>query len=79
MNIVIFIILGFICVISCIYFRYKLLKDFVNFFEDYVNNEQHIDGVAHISTSPIPYYRIIDVMDCDSTNPTIWAELKEVK
>ena len=44
-----------------------------------VNNEQNVDGVAHISTSPIPYYRIIDVMDCDSTNPTIWAELKEVK
>ena len=44
-----------------------------------VNNEQHVDGVAHISTSPVPYYRIIDVMDCDSTNPTIWAELKEVK
>ena len=40
MNIVIFIILGFICVISCIYFGYKLLKDFVNFFEDYVNDEK---------------------------------------
>ena len=40
MNIVIFIILGFICVISWIYFGYKLLKDFVNFFEDYVNNEK---------------------------------------
>ena len=44
-----------------------------------VNNEQHVDGVAHISTSPVPYYRIIDVMDCDTPNPTIWAELKEVK
>lgn len=44
-----------------------------------VNNEQYIDGIAHISTSPIPYYRIIDIIDCDTSNPTIWAELKEVK
>ena len=44
-----------------------------------VNKEQNVDGVAHISTSPIPYYRIIDVIDCDTPNPVIWAELKEVK
>lgn len=44
-----------------------------------VNNEQNADGVAHISTAPAPYYRIIDIMDYETQNPTIWAELKEVK
>lgn len=44
-----------------------------------VNSEQHFDGVSHITTAGLPYYRVIDIMDYETTNPTIWAELKEVK
>ena len=44
-----------------------------------VNSEQHVDGVSHITTSGLPYYRIIDMMDYETDKPTIWAELKEVR
>ncbi len=44
-----------------------------------INKEQHYDGIAHISTAGLPYYRIIDIMDAETQNPTIWAELKEIK
>ena len=44
-----------------------------------VNKEETVNGVTHISTAPAPYYRIIDILDCETSNPTIWAQLKEVK
>ena len=44
-----------------------------------VNKEKTVDGVIHISTATAPYYRIIDIFDCTSKNPTIWAEVVEVK
>lgn len=44
-----------------------------------VNNEQTVNGIVHISTAPAPFYRIIDILDCETDNPTIWAQLKEVK
>ena len=44
-----------------------------------VNKEETVNGVLHISTAPAPYYRIIDILDADTKNPTIWAQLKEVK
>lgn len=44
-----------------------------------VNNEQSVRGVSHISTAGIPDYRIIDVMDADTPNPTIWAQLKQAE
>lgn len=44
-----------------------------------VNNEQSVRGVSHISTSGIPDYRIIDIMDADTSNPTIWAQLKQAE
>ncbi len=44
-----------------------------------VNKEQKVGDIVHISTSGIPFYRIVDIMDYDTPNPTIWAELKEVK
>ncbi len=44
-----------------------------------VNSEQTVNGIVHITTAGAPFYRIIDVMDCDSSTPTIWAELKEVR
>lgn len=44
-----------------------------------VNNEENVNGILHISTAPAPYYRIIDIMDYETPNPTIWAQLKEIK
>ena len=44
-----------------------------------VNKEETVDGIVHISTSPIPNYRIIDIIDCNSQNPTIWAEVRNLE
>ena len=44
-----------------------------------VNKEETVDGIIHISTAPAPYYRVIDVLDSTSKNPSIWAEVIEVK
>ena len=44
-----------------------------------VNKEETVNGITHITTAPAPYYRIIDIIDCDSKNPSLWAELIEVK
>ena len=41
-----------------------------------VNSEINKNGIVHITTSGLPSYRIIDILDCDTANPTIWAELK---
>lgn len=43
-----------------------------------VNKEITKNGVVHISTSGLPYYRVIDILDCDSENPVIWAQLKKL-
>ena len=43
-----------------------------------LNKEQEVNGIAHISTAPLPYYRIIDIVDCDTKNPTVWSELRNV-
>ncbi len=43
-----------------------------------VNKEITQNGVIHISTAPAPNYRIIDIIDCTSDNPTFWAEIKNV-
>ena len=40
---------------------------------------KNFNGVEHISTAGVPYYRIIDVMDSETTNPTIWAQLKKAE
>ncbi len=44
-----------------------------------VNKEETVNGIVHISTAPVPYYRIIDITDCTSQNPEIWAQVKEVQ
>ena len=44
-----------------------------------VNKEVTVNGIVHISTAPAPYYRIIDIFDCTSDNPQIWAQIKEVQ
>lgn len=44
-----------------------------------VNSEKTHNGIVHITTAGAPYYRIIDILDCDSANPTIWAQLNQAK
>ncbi len=41
------------------------------------NNEQEYNGVLHISTKNAPVYRIIDILDYDTKNPTFWSTIKE--
>ena len=41
-----------------------------------VNKETEVNGIRHISTAGLPYYRIIDILDCDTSEPEIWTELK---
>jgi len=42
-----------------------------------VNKEQEVNGVMHISTANAPKYRIIEMLDCNSQNPTFWSTIKE--
>lgn len=44
-----------------------------------VNGQKNVNGIEHISTAGVPYYRIIDVMDAETASPTIWAQLKKVE
>ena len=41
-----------------------------------VNSEKNVDGVVHISTAPVPTYRVIDLVDYETNNPTIWADVR---
>lgn len=41
-----------------------------------INSETDINGVKHITTADFPKYRVIEVIDCKSDNPTIWSTLK---
>ena len=43
------------------------------------NKEQEINNIIHISTSGLPTYKIIDILDYETTNPTIWTVLKSVR
>ena len=40
-----------------------------------VNKEQTVNNVVHITTAPAPHFRIIDIIDCDTSTPIIWAEI----
>ncbi len=44
-----------------------------------VNKEETVNEVKYISTAPAPSYRIIDIIDCTSKNPSVWAEVVELK
>ena len=44
-----------------------------------VNKEQTVDGIVYITTASAPCYRLIDIIDCDSKTPSIWAEVIDVK
>jgi len=41
------------------------------------NNEKLVNGILHISTANAPMYRIIDILDYETENPTIWTTIKE--
>lgn len=41
-----------------------------------VNKEEEVNGILHISTADAPQYRIIDIIDCETSNPTYWSTLK---
>ena len=42
-----------------------------------LNSEKNVDGVLHITTSRAPQYRIVDIMDCETSEPTFWSVIKE--
>lgn len=41
-----------------------------------INSEKDVNGVKHIATDAFPKYRIIEILDCETDNPTIWSTLK---
>jgi len=41
-----------------------------------INKEQNVDGIVHMSTAPIPDYRVIDIIDSNTKSPSIWAEIR---
>lgn len=42
-----------------------------------VNSEQEYDEILHITTANVPEYRIIDIIDYDTDNPTFWSTIKK--
>lgn len=41
------------------------------------NKEQTVNGILHISTKNAPAYRVIDILDYETENPTFWSVIKE--
>lgn len=41
------------------------------------NKEQEVNGILHISTKNAPTYRVIDILDYETKNPTFWSTIKE--
>lgn len=41
------------------------------------NSEKLIDGILHITTQEAPRYRVIDLLDYETENPTFWSTIKE--
>ena len=41
-----------------------------------VNKEQKFAGILHFATANAPNYRIIDILDYETDNPTFWTVLK---
>lgn len=42
-----------------------------------VNKEETVNGILHISTKNAPNYRVIDILDYETENPTFWSTIKE--
>ena len=41
------------------------------------NSEKEVNDILHVTTANAPKYRVVDVMDCESENPTFWSNIKE--
>lgn len=41
------------------------------------NSEKLVNGVLHITTQNAPKYRIIDLLDYETENPTFWSTIRE--
>lgn len=41
-----------------------------------VSNEQKVNDVLHVATGDFPEYRMVDILEYDTENPTIWSEIK---
>ena len=41
-----------------------------------VNNEQEVNGIIHFATENAPAYRVVDIIDSDTENPTFWSSIK---
>ena len=54
--------------------KHKNVKAVVSGFS--INSETDVNGIKHITTADYPAYRIIEIVDCNSQNPTIWSTLK---
>lgn len=54
--------------------KHKNVKAIVSGFG--TNSENDVNGIKHITTAGYPQYRIIEIIDCTSDNPTIWSTLK---
>lgn len=58
--------------------NHKNVKAVVSGHSD-INKEYNVNNIIHINTAPAPYYRIIDILNCDTDTPEIWAEVKEIE
>lgn len=54
--------------------EHKNVKAIVSGFG--VNSESDLNGIKHITTAEYPQYRIIEIIDCKSPEPTIWTTLR---
>lgn len=41
------------------------------------NSEKVVENILHISTKSAPVYRIIDILDYETENPTFWSTIKD--
>ena len=42
-----------------------------------VNKELTVNGVLHVATKNAPVYRVVDILDYDTTDPVFWSTIKE--
>lgn len=42
-----------------------------------VNKEEIYEGILHVSTTNAPKYRVVDILDYETENPTFWSTIKE--
>ena len=42
------------------------------------NSEQKVNGILHISTENVPTYKIIEILDYNTQNPTFWSFCRQL-